>query len=344
MRALFLTFNDIRSQSARYRGFWPAQALREAGEETRCLVWREARRADLEWARVTIFVRVVNAALRAWLPRRTLHRLSGLVEAARARGPVLADLDDLVFVPGHDRGRPDLTRWHSHHLTRVTALLTTTQPLAEVLRGLAPSVTVMPNAVDLAALTCPPAAPASRVRLGWCCGVTHVDDEPVFLKIAQALSAELAGEAELLLWGRPSAALLAAIRSLPLPHRVLPMIPWTDAGSAWSQFDVNLIPLAPIPLNACKSAVHWIEPGALGVPSVASPRGEFLSVIRPGVNGFLAEGPEEWTAQVAALVRSPDLRAQIGSQARAEIVSTRTLAQQGPRLREVLAAHFEGRR
>jgi glycosyltransferase involved in cell wall biosynthesis len=343
MRVLFIPFMDIRGQSPRWRAFWPAKALGAAGVETRCVPWQRCRRADLEWATLTVFERPANALARPWwrdapwwggLRRR---RLQALWDAAKARGPVGLELDDLVFLPAHERGRPDITQWQLEHLRGADFLLTSTETLRTHFLQFNEGVFTLPNCLDTEGFHAPTAPPdRSPPRVGWACGATHGEDEPLFLLIAEALARRLGDTIELLLWGRPSEEAMRALRCLPTPTRPLPMCLWSEVPKRLAEFDINLIPLADTPLNACKSAVHWIEASALGIPSIASPTGEFPEVIRHGENGFLARHPEEWAEHVAALIDSPERRRQMGECARAEVLATRTLSQQGPMLREIL--------
>ncbi|MBN1478545.1 glycosyltransferase [Candidatus Sumerlaeota bacterium] len=345
MSVLFIPFMDIRGQSPRWRAFWPAKALGMAGVETRCIPWQRCRRTDIEWATVTVFERPANALVRPWwrdgpwwgaLRRR---RLQSLWDAAKARGSVGYELDDLVFVPGHERGRADVTQWQIEHLRRADFLLTSTETLRGHLLEFHERVFTLPNCLDTEGFTPPPGGTdRSPLRVGWACGATHGEDEPLFLLIAEALAKRLGDSIELLLWGRPSEAVMRALRCLPSPSRLLPLCLWSEVPRRLAEFDINLIPLADTPLNACKSAVHWIEAAALGIPSVASPTGEFPEVIRDGESGFLARHPEEWAEHVATLIESPERRRRMGDTARAEVLAKRTLSQQGPMLRAILAS------
>jgi len=56
---------------------------------------------------------------------------------------------------------------------------------------------------------------------------------------------------------------------------------------------------------------------ACGLPVVASPVGMNRAVVRDGVNGFLADTPEQWRAALLTLRRDPALRARMGAAGRA---------------------------
>jgi len=59
---------------------------------------------------------------------------------------------------------------------------------------------------------------------------------------------------------------------------------------------LNIAPLEDTPFNRCKSALKVIEAGCFGVPTVASPIGDFLRVATEGV--LYAAGEEQWYTQM----------------------------------------------
>jgi glycosyltransferase involved in cell wall biosynthesis len=81
--------------------------------------------------------------------------------------------------------------------------------------------------------------------------------------------------------------------------------------------DISIAPLEPTLFNEAKSNIKFLEASVLELPSVCSPRSAFRSVIQNGVNGFLAETEDQWTAALLKLVDSPDERARM-SRAAAE--------------------------
>jgi glycosyltransferase involved in cell wall biosynthesis len=59
---------------------------------------------------------------------------------------------------------------------------------------------------------------------------------------------------------------------------------------------INLAPLEDTPFNRCKSALKAIEAGCFGVPTVASPLGDYLRVATQGV--LFAADEEQWYAHL----------------------------------------------
>ena len=100
-----------------------------------------------------------------------------------------------------------------------------------------------------------------------------------------------------MLAARPQARLRLGGHLLPHPalaavaDRIerLPFLPWHEMLAVLATADVQLAPLRlDDPFSDAKSEVKYLEAGALGVPTVASPTDAFRRVIRHGVNGLLA--------------------------------------------------------
>lgn len=76
-----------------------------------------------------------------------------------------------------------------------------------------------------------------------------------------------------------------------------------------SRADVGIVPLAPtVRLNTGKSWLKALEYMALGIPVVATNLPEQARLITHGVNGFLADTPEEFAGYVQKLVRDEERR------------------------------------
>lgn len=101
------------------------------------------------------------------------------------------------------------------------------------------------------------------------------------------------------------------------------------------QMSIGIMPLPHDTWTRGKCALKALLYMSCGIPCVATPYGAALDVIRHGVNGLLAETPDEWDAAIERL-RDPAERRRLGEAARATVESRYSLRNAVPRLRELL--------
>jgi len=89
----------------------------------------------------------------------------------------------------------------------------------------------------------------------------------------------------------------------PLPGGDTRFIDWSEANEAEAlkRSHVGIMPLTDDGFARGKSAYKLIQYQAAGLPALASPVGENIHLIRPGVNGFLPQTPEEWATALGKL-------------------------------------------
>ncbi|WP_181039954.1 glycosyltransferase family 4 protein [Aureitalea marina] len=94
---------------------------------------------------------------------------------------------------------------------------------------------------------------------------------------------------------------------------------YTDYVNLYKCIDINLAPLdVDKPFNQGRSELKYMEAGACGIPTVASPTDSYLHAIEPGVNGLLASGGE-WKSQLIKLINNSELRRELGVKACADM-------------------------
>jgi glycosyltransferase involved in cell wall biosynthesis len=75
---------------------------------------------------------------------------------------------------------------------------------------------------------------------------------------------------------------------------------------------------------------------AAGKAVIASPVGANCQIVRDGINGFLAESPDQWIAAIARLNSDRMLRFRMGSEGYRMVADTYSLDKILPRLASVL--------
>jgi glycosyltransferase involved in cell wall biosynthesis len=92
----------------------------------------------------------------------------------------------------------------------------------------------------------------------------------------------------------------------------------------WSNFDTYKSPTKMFELMAMEKAI------------IAERCGEPVHIISDGIDGFLAQGPEEWAAKMALLVDSAAMRKAMGKKARSKIENEYSLQVTMPILRDII--------
>lgn len=312
-----------------YRVDQKVRMLERLGVRTQVVSWTDAAKARhlLQTATLVVFYRVPYT-----------EEVQKLYEEAHRLGIRIGfDIDDLVFDVDEYRKNPNLQRLPSavrdnllagaelyqRALAAADFSIASTPKLQSYMRKYCdgPSY-VIPNAVR-------ERPEADRVRyslglggevvIGYGSGTdTHDDD---FAVCASAVAKVMSRYPNVLLVIHGSLRLPQEFDAFSSRIRRVPFVPFKNYADAVARFDVNLAPLVPNVFNDCKSNIKFLEASMNSVPSVASPRAEFASIIRNGENGFLAENEDEWVDRLSRLVESSELRTRLGRAARDSALS-----------------------
>jgi glycosyltransferase involved in cell wall biosynthesis len=191
-------------------------------------------------------------------------------------------------------------------------------------------VAVVPTVIDLDRYPPPSERPpnAGVPRVCWVGQRSTAD----FLKPHRELFATMgqAGQASFLAIG-----IDAGLLGLPMESQS-----WTEAGevAAISACDIGIMPLTDGPFERGKCGYKLIQYMACGLPVVASPVGANCEIVEHGVNGFLADTPEQWREALSALASDPQLRARMGAAGRKRVEERYSLQVTGPELARLLSS------
>lgn len=271
-----------------------------------------------------------------WIEKECLPWLPAWLEKLLMHGkiPYVLDYDDAVF-----------HYYDEHRLALVRALLANKLPT--LMRGAAlitagnaylaafarqsgaPVVEILPTVIDLARYpddSSYRATENSAPCVGW---------------IGQRATASfLAPHAAL--FDRLSAQGLARFAAIGIDaHSLgLPMasIGWSEATEVASiaSFDIGIMPLLDGSFERGKCGYKLIQYMACGLPVVASPVGVNRQIVEHGVNGFLAETPQQWEQALRTLLADPALRRRMGQAGRQTVVNEYCIQSTGPRLAGLL--------
>ncbi len=206
-------------------------------------------------------------------------------------------------------------------LVQADCTLCSTSPLADALVAIAHHREVLPNCLDDelwgSALQRPlmPFSDDDRIRLAYVGSHSH---EPDLEWIAPLLRELLDSYPNLWIriWGlRPPDVLHGHERVSWDPHLFVDYARYVEYFLE-QRVDIFIAPLLDNLFNRCKSGLKYLEYSALGVPGVYSALPPYASLVRHGINGFLApEDLAEWRQLLSQLIEQPLLRREIGRQA-----------------------------
>ncbi|WP_029008240.1 glycosyltransferase family 4 protein [Azospirillum halopraeferens] len=287
---------------------------------TRILSMLTIRRYDLLW---------IEKELLPWLP-------FGIERMLLAWGPpYVIDYDDAWFHV-YDSHPSALVRaalgTKLDRIMRGAALVTVGNAYlaARALAAGARRVEVFPTVVNLARYGEPsPADVDDRLTVGWI-------GSPVtarYLDLVRSPLHRLCGEGQIRI-------VLVGANDNSVPDLAAERPGWREDTEVEEirAFDVGIMPLSNTRWERGKCGYKLIQYMACGKPVIASPVGVNREIVEHGVNGFLAETPEEWYEAVVALGRDAALRRTMGLAGRRKVEHDYSLQGLLPRLAAALDA------
>ena len=268
-----------------------------------------------------------------WVEKELLPWFPAFTERLRGRPVVVVDYDDAVF-HRYDRHASALVRGLLGRridavMQRADVVTAGNHYLADRARTAGcPHVEQLPTVVDLERY-----APRSNrlqpspVVIGWI-------GSPATAHYLRPLAPVL----ERLRQRTALRAIALGARPDQLTGTPFEAVEWSEAAEAAqvATFDIGIMPLVDGPWERGKCGYKLIQYMASGLPVVASPVGVNSEIVRPGLNGALADTPEEWLAALGQLADDPALRARLGAEGRKRVEDWYSLQAQAPRLISIL--------
>ena len=208
-------------------------------------------------------------------------------------------------------------------LENVDMVTTTTEILANVLRNYNENVRILPNCINPARWQKLPLKETDEIRLFWSGGWSHYEDWFIIRDVIPTIMKKYKN-VKFCLMGFDFFA-----KVNDLPRERFEFFDWEHIEAFPLQCsiinpDISLIPLKDTPFNQCKSAIKWIEMGAMGVPSVVSfvsPYMEMGPLSEKDNTVFIQNNDKDaWIEGISMLIENPDLRKEIGQNAKETVM------------------------
>lgn len=244
--------------------------------------------------------------------------------------PILAEIDDDIFdVAPYNPASISLAP--GSHLTQLAVdqfrnsdgIIVSTPYLKDVYSELNQNIYVVPNSIDVQKWDNAPRKKKPGIRIGWIGSGSHSKDLELLDKVFPAILEKnkdakfvIASYFQDDLEALPS--FLRNRKGVTIDNKWTPILKY-PARLAGLDFDIALAPLVDNKFNRGKSNLRWLEYSALGIPCVASNVEHFSNTIKDGIDGFLAQNPEEFVRKIQHLVDNSKLRKSMGRAAHARI-------------------------
>jgi glycosyltransferase involved in cell wall biosynthesis len=273
-----------------------------------------------------------------WIEKECLPWLPAWVERLLLPGnvPYVLDYDDAVF-HYYDQHRSIFVRRllgnkHSHLMRGATVIVAGSAYLASVAeQSGAKKIELVPTVIDLTRYpieftrneVCQSSIPPCVGWIGQRATARFLQPyKPIFERLAAAGNARFV-------------AVGINAESLGLPMESVAWSEDTEVASI-AGMDIGIMPLVDEPFERGKCGYKLIQYMACGLPVVASPVGANCQIVEHGVNGFLAETPEQWEQALQALLSDPALRQRMGLAGRRKVEEQYCIQVTGPKMADLL--------
>ena len=347
MRVLLLSRYDRMGASSRLRSLQYIPYLQEVGIDVtiaplfndayvKALYGRKTSKRSLFKAYFTriYFLLSVTKFNLIWIEYEILPWLPSWIELLflNKKIPILVDYDDAIF-HRYNQHRSFFVRFLLGKkidilMHRANIVIVGNEYLAEYTKkAKAIRVECLPTVVDANRYVVLEKNTEDRLTIGWIGQPSTADYlvqlAPVLMKIIAKYSVRVIAIG-------PN---IKQLESFPFEVK-----PWTEDSEVIdiNQFDIGIMPLSDNLWEKGKCGYKIIQYMACGIPVVATPVGVNKSIVRQGVNGFLAQTETEWLDALSLLCEDGVLRKKMGDEGRKIMQTDFSLQVTAPRLAELL--------
>lgn len=262
-------------------------------------------------------------------------------EARRLGLPIIFDIDDLIFdrtryadylraqtlEDEEVKGLLNLADMYHKSMDAADILMTSTTTLGQLLpsdrakkHGFVVHNSVADSLRDIAQGLCDrPAREDGEIRMFYGSGSrTHDAD---FALIAAALLEAMHENEHLHLYLHGYLELIPDFESCAERVHRIAFLDKQTYYRVIAEYDIALMPLEASIFNDAKSNIKYQEASIFGIPSIVSPRADFLEAITDGVDAFIAHSSTQWRNAILKLAASHELRVTMGEKARQNVLA-----------------------
>ena len=255
--------------------------------------------------------------------------------------PVVIDRDDTWVLP---HNHPMYRDWQLkqrakdiiYNLKQADLVTTTTTYLAKLIKTHSNNVEVIPNAIDFTQPQFIPnpaiaAMKSNLLHIGWSGSATHLQDLQMIEGDLLSLNKSKDKDYKLMLAG-----FIEGDRMWHNYEQIFTSnfivgddnygrINGADVNSyaqAYNLMDIGLIPLKDTEFNRAKSNLKMLEMGAFALPVIVSDVEPYQELSKNKYNCLIA-GKREWYKSMRKLIENPELRKDLGSQLKEDVIEFR---------------------
>jgi len=256
--------------------------------------------------------------------------------------PIIFDFDDAIFLPSSSPQNNFIERFKKPEkvatiLKLSDRVIAGNDYLAEFALHYNRNVSVIPTPVESDKFYPIARDARERVVIGWIGSVTTSDFLNGVKGVFIALSKKYSNIEFKIVGGNLSISNLPNITSKP-------WILEQEVGDLRT-FDIGIMPMPDNEWTRGKCGFKAILYMSMGIPSVCSPVGMNREIITDGVNGFLADGEDQWIEKLSSLIEDPELRHAMGLAARKTVEERYSVKANAPKFLDVIKeVHAKNRR
>lgn len=254
---------------------------------------------------------------------------AGVIDQLKASGkPLVYDVDDLLTdIPmsnPHNEWAHYRRSYIESCMRTVNAVIVSTPYLRDCFELLNNNIIVLPNYIDEVIWRSQPLVRTdSIIRILFAGTLTHSEDIALILPVLERIKAIHGDTIQLVFMGIN-----------PSEYFQLGEFEFVEFDSNYRSYantlkhlgiDIALVPLVNNTFNCAKSQIKWLEYSALGIPAIFSDLAPYSSVEHGRTGLKVSNTPEEWFDNIDLLIRSSELRLQLGQAAQEEVLEKWTI-------------------